>query len=65
MGEKDYFSIAEVANFLGVSRITVYNRIKQGKIKASRIGRSYAIPKEFVANIFGKDLTTERKEEDI
>ena len=44
----NYLTTKDLARQLGVSRITVFNRIKKGQIPAERIGRSYAI-KEDVA----------------
>ncbi len=61
MKNKQYISIQELANILGISRISVYKKIKSGKIKATRIGRSYAIPKRYVDNILGKVLGAEDK----
>lgn len=46
-----YISVAELAKILGVSRITVFNKIKKGQIPAEKIGRSYAISMENVNNI--------------
>ncbi|MBP6060633.1 MAG: helix-turn-helix domain-containing protein [Candidatus Pacebacteria bacterium] len=59
-----YVSVAELAKILGVSRITVFNKIKNGKIPAEKIGRAYAVPMEFVRNNFFHDtgvLTDEKK----
>lgn len=44
--EKDFLTITEAAKILSVSRVTVFQRIKKGQIKAIRIGNIYAIPKE-------------------
>lgn len=44
--EKKYYTVKELADILGVSRVTVFNRIKQGKIKAEKIGRNYIIHKK-------------------
>ncbi|MFA5052835.1 MAG: helix-turn-helix domain-containing protein [Parcubacteria group bacterium] len=43
--EKEYLTTAEAAKKLGVSRVTVFNRIKSGEIKAKKFGRNFAIPK--------------------
>jgi excisionase family DNA binding protein len=43
--EKKYYTAKELADILGVSRVTVFNRIKQGKIKAEKAGRNYIIYK--------------------
>lgn len=46
--EKQFYSVAEAAKKLGVSRIAVFKRIKKGDIKAMRVGRIYVIsPKAF------------------
>lgn len=45
----DYISTLELARHLGVTQATVINRIKKGAIKAVRIGRSYAIPRSYIA----------------
>lgn len=41
-------SVEEVARRLGVSRLTVYKYIRQGKLAAVRQGRSYAVRVEDV-----------------
>lgn len=42
---EEYISIPELARQLNVSRITVFNRVKRGEIKAKKIGRNYVIRK--------------------
>jgi len=39
-----YISTVEAGKKLGISRIAVFNRIKNGKIEAIKIGKNYAIP---------------------
>lgn len=63
MKEREFISIQELANILGISRIAVYKKVKNGKIKAIRIGRSFAIPQKYVANILGKSLADVDKKE--
>lgn len=43
-----YYSTTEVARLLGISRIAVFKKIKQGKIKAEKIGRNYIVGKNQV-----------------
>ena len=68
-GEKIIFiSVAELAKMLGVSRITIFNRIKKGQIPALKIGRPYAISMEDVSNLVsdsGSNFLTEDKKADI
>jgi excisionase family DNA binding protein len=61
MEKSDYVSIAQFAKVLGISRIAVYQKIKKGKIKAVRIGRSFAIPKKYITDITGKTLSEKDK----
>ena len=42
--DKKYYTIPEYAKMLGISRISVYNRVKKGRIKAHRAGKIFLIP---------------------
>ena len=44
--EKILFTTTEVAKFLKISRISVFQRIKNGSIKAKKYGRIYLVPRE-------------------
>lgn len=46
-----YYSIPQTAEKLKVSRIAIYKKVKNGSIKAVRIGRSYAILCDEISNI--------------
>ena len=61
MENKDYLSLQEVAKILGISRIAVYKKVKKGDIKAIRAGRSFAVSRKYVDNIFGKELKSADK----
>lgn len=63
MAENEYITIPQLAKILGMSRIAVYKKVKKGQIKATRIGRTYAIPKRQVGDILGKALDEEGKRE--
>lgn len=41
-------TIAEVAEMLKVSRLTVWRWVRTGRLQAYRIGRQYRIPEEAV-----------------
>ncbi len=58
---EEYVTIPQLAKFLGVSRITIYNKVKNGEIEAIRIGRIYAIPKKYISEILGKTLSAKTK----
>jgi len=52
--EKRTYTVAEVVEILGVSRITVLRRIKDGTIPSIRLGRRVLIPAEYVDELLGK-----------
>ena len=39
-------SVPQLAERLGVSRITAYNRVRRGEIPAQRVGRNYIVSSE-------------------
>ncbi len=60
---KDYFTVKELADIMGISRIAVWNKIKSGKIKADKIGRNYIIKKKDLDGLFKIGLSKEDKKE--
>lgn len=62
MSKKEYISIPELAKILGISRIAVYKKVKNGQIKAEKIGRNYAIPQKYLMALLGKELKKEDKQ---
>lgn len=63
MERNKYITIPQLAEILGLSRVAVFKKVKKGEIKAIKIGRNYAIPKNFIANIMGRTLNNEEKRE--
>lgn len=45
-----YLSVAQVAGHLNVSKMTIYRLVHTGKLPAVRIGQSYRVSEEAVAN---------------
>jgi excisionase family DNA binding protein len=63
---KEFFTVREAADVLGVSRVTVFNRIKNGQIKAERFGRNYLIRKDvFNSFLLDADGLTGKIKKDI
>lgn len=62
LSEKKYLSVSELAQLLGVSRVAIFKRIKNGQIRAERIGRMLAIPREEFRSILGEVLTPGQKQ---
>ena len=63
MPEEKFITIPQLAQLLGVSRITIYNRVKKGQIPATRVGRSYIINDRIIAQIMGKKVSEKGKKE--
>ena len=63
MTNEKYITIPELAKLLGVSRIAIYKRVKKGQIPATKIGRTYVITDQTIANILGKNVTRRRKKQ--
>jgi len=63
MKQKEYFTTSELAKILGISRIAVFKKIKAGQIKAKKIGRNFAIPRNACDDILGQSLTLDQKKE--
>jgi len=61
---KEFFSTAEVAKILDISRVAVFNKIKNGQIKAIKIGRAFAISTNDLPLLTGRVLN-ERTKKDI
>ena len=62
MTKEKYITIPELARLLGVSRIAIYNRVRKGQIPAEKIGRTYVITDQTVADILGKKVTKRGKQ---
>jgi excisionase family DNA binding protein len=58
-----YYTTTEAAKVLGVSRIAVFQKIKEGKIKAKKAGRNYLILKKEILEAAGQVLSPKRREE--
>lgn len=61
--KRDFFSTAELAHMLGVSRVTVFNKIRSGAIHAEKVGRNYVIPREEMAAALGVFVSARRRRE--
>jgi len=61
MQDKRYFSTAEAAKILGISRIAVFKRIKNGQLKAKKFGRNFIIDKSFLISDQSSSLNNKQK----
>jgi len=60
---KEFYSIAELAEILNISRQAVLKKITNGQIKAEKVGRAYIIHKNDLKGIISEELTNKHKEE--
>jgi len=61
MTKEKYITIPRLAELLGVSRISIYKKVKKGQIPAIRIGRNYAITDQTIAQVLGEELSKKGK----
>lgn len=61
--KKGPITIPMLARMLGISRVAVFLKVKNGEIKARRIGHIYAIDEREVAKIVGHPLTKKIEKE--
>jgi len=47
-------STTEAAKIMGISRIAVWKKISQGKLKAVKIGRNYVIDRQDLGDIYSE-----------
>lgn len=59
---KDFISTTEAADMLKVSRVTLFNKIKSGEIKATKVGRNYIIQKEEILNLVDNGLSKSKRD---
>jgi excisionase family DNA binding protein len=60
MMDKDYISVGEAAQLMGISRVAIFKKIKKGEIEAKKIGRNYIVNKKSLGSIY-QDLTPAQK----
>jgi len=61
MKQKEFYSVKEVADLLGLSRQIVSKKIKEGIIKGEKIGRNYIIKRSELSDVLSEELTSENK----
>lgn len=51
------YTLQEVADVLRVSRQTLYNNIRKGRLQATKVGKEYRIPEEQLRDIVKNGYT--------
>ena len=62
LGAPRFLTVAEVAELMRVSKMTVYRMVHSGEIPAVRMGRSFRVPQKAVEDLIASGLgeSTER-----
>jgi len=60
---KEFYSSTEAARILNVSRTSVFQQIKLGKIKATKVGRNFIISHDSLLEALGKKVGSAKKGE--
>ncbi|HEY4505340.1 MAG TPA: helix-turn-helix domain-containing protein [Candidatus Paceibacterota bacterium] len=58
---KKMYSTQEVANILKLSRVEIFRKIKNGKLKAEKVGRNYVIAQDDLLEALGKIVGASKK----
>lgn len=51
-----FLTVAEVAELMRVSKMTVYRLVHSGELPAIRFGRSYRVPESAVVEALGRPI---------
>jgi len=60
--DQKYYSTIEAAKILHVSRVAVLKSIKNGRLKAERVGKNYIISHHDLLEALGKSIGQRKKE---
>lgn len=63
MENKEFLTVKELADILGISRVAVFKKIKKGQVKAQKMGRNFVIFKKDIPEILGGELGPNIKKE--
>jgi excisionase family DNA binding protein len=55
-------SVKEVAEILGISRVAVFNKIKNGEIPAQKVGKAYVIEKDALTIVKDREVSGWQKD---
>ena len=58
-----YITVPQLAEMLGLSRTTVYRKVKSGKIPAQKIGHAYIISDKTISQILSKEPSKQDKKQ--
>lgn len=54
---KEYITVAELAKLLKISRVAVFYKIKNGQIKAKKVGKTYLISRRSLEGVLYSNIS--------
>lgn len=63
LNNKTHYTVKEIAEILGVSRVAVFNKIKNKQIRAKMIGKTYIVDVNELPGIIAPKLDDKQKKE--
>ena len=63
MTKKEYITISELANALGISHVAVWKRVKKGQINAQKTGNTYVITNKEFQHVLRNKVSPKDKEQ--
>lgn len=63
LNNKMHYTVKEIADILGISRIAVFNKIKNKQIRAKMVGKTYIVDAYELRGILTNELDDKQKKE--
>lgn len=63
MTQKAFYTPTEIAELMHISRVAVFKKIKNGRIKTERVGNRYIISASEIAELLPHEITTRMKQD--
>ena len=61
LNKKTHYTVKEIAEILGISRIAVFNKIKNKQIRATMVGKTYIVDTNELRGVFANELDDKQK----
>jgi excisionase family DNA binding protein len=61
LNNKKYYTVKEISEILEISRVAVFNKIKNKQIKAKMVGKTYIVDARELKGTLGKGLDDKQK----
>jgi len=61
--KKTQYTVKEIAELMGISRVAVFNKIKNKQIKAKMVGKTYIIDAVEIRELLSQELDDNQKKE--